>query len=184
MATDVPEEIDVLQVPEPVDVVDHQGLALAEVEVVGELLLQGLGIRLRLFLAHHLPKFGLPARVPHETGSASHEHDGAVPAALHVHEAHDRFQGTGVKAWRGGVEPDVAGSGLLQQLVYALVIRCLLDEASLSENVQDVAHDSTPRCSDPGTSRGGKPSCTLRRMSQKAPLCPSRRAFTSTSFSL
>ena len=135
VAADVAQEFDVVQRGQPRGIVEHDGLALVEGEVAGELPFQVLGICPDLLLGEQLSHLGLAARVAHHGCAAADDDYGAVPCALHVCQRHDRHQASHVKAGCGRVEADVAGDRAgLEQLVDPFFIRDLINEAAFFEH--------------------------------------------------
>jgi len=110
----VPEEVDQLQLPEPVDVVGHPRRVRNPVEVqeVGELLPDRIRVRGGQFLGQELALRGLSRGVPDEPGPAPDEGDGRVARPLEVDQTHDGREAAHVEARGRGVEADVAGPGL------------------------------------------------------------------------
>jgi len=146
VASDVPEELDVFERQEPVRVVDHQGPALPEIQILGKLPLDGLGVFFDLLPREDLAHLGLAAGVADHGRPAAHERNGAVAGPLHVGEGHDGHEAPDVEARGRRVEPDVAGHLLACQDPAGLgLVGHLLDEASLRHDIIDALHKTTAK---------------------------------------
>ena len=107
--THIPQQIDIVQLQQPVGVVDHDGLVLAEVDETLHLALEAVAVVLDGLRGHHVPHIGAAGGVADVAGAAAHQHNGAVARhlqALHQAQGHEV---THVQAVRRGVKADVEG---------------------------------------------------------------------------
>ena len=106
---DVPDEVHVVQVQEPVSVVHHLGLALAEVDEPGHLLFEAVAVVLDGLLRHHGAHVGTAGGIADHGGAAADEGDGLVAGhleALHQAQSHEVAH---MEAVGGGVKADIEG---------------------------------------------------------------------------
>ena len=130
---DVPQKIDIIEVEEPVRVVDHDCAVLAlEVDELAHLPAEGVAISLDGFLVHHEPHVRAPGRVAHESRSPADEGDGLVPGELHVPHRHELNEVPDVQTVRRGVKSDIEGHALgLEEFPKVLLKHDLLQKSSL-----------------------------------------------------
>ena len=109
VGADVSEEFHIVKVQQPVCVVDHHGLALAELNEAGHLLAEAVAVVLDGLHGHHLPEIGAAGGVADHAGAAAHQGDRPVSGhlqALHQAECHEMAY---MQAVCGRVESDVKG---------------------------------------------------------------------------
>ena len=85
---DVPQELHVVQLRQPLGVVQHQGPALGEVQVALQLGLLPLEVLLDLLVGEDGRLVVLPVGSPTSAGAAAHQGDGPVAVALHPGQGH------------------------------------------------------------------------------------------------
>ena len=105
----VPQQVHVIQVQQPVGVVDHLGLALAELDEPLHLALEAGSVVVDVLPGEHFPHIGASGGVADHGGAAADEGDGLVARllqALHEGQGHEvaRRQAVG-----GAVKADVKG---------------------------------------------------------------------------
>ncbi len=144
MPADVAQELQVVELAEPVGVVDHQRLALAEIEQGSHLLLELGQVGVDLLDAEELAHLGLAAGIADHAGAAADDGDRPVAVALHVSQGHDRHQVADVKAGRAGIKADVAGDGPLHGSAHAVGVGHLLDKAALCQDVKHILFHLSP----------------------------------------
>ncbi len=136
IAADIAQEFDVFQGQKPVGVVDQLGLPFAEIQVLRELSLQGLGVAVDLFLREDLAHLRLAAGIADHGRPAADQRDGPVAVSLHVGQRHDGNETPDVEARGRRVEADVAAHGLAGKNPPGLgLIGDLFDEASFGKNI-------------------------------------------------
>ena len=127
---DVPDEIDVIQVEEPIGVVHHLGLALAKLDEALHLLFEAGAVVLDGLPGHHGAHVRAAGGIADHGGAAADEGDGPVARhlqALHQGEGHEMAH---VEAVRRGVEADVEhGLAVVDDLADLLLVGDLGDEA-------------------------------------------------------
>ncbi len=109
----ITQERDVIEIIQPVGVVDHDGVgrAIAKGQKLGEHVLDPRHVGGDVVIAEKLAGFVLARRVADFGGAAAHQHDGFVPGLLKQPEQHNRHQRSGMQARRGAIEPNVSGEG-------------------------------------------------------------------------
>ena len=75
---DLAQQLNVVQVQQPVGVVQHQGLALAELDKALHLTLEALGVVVDVLLGQHLAHIGTAGRVTDHRRAAADQGDGRV----------------------------------------------------------------------------------------------------------
>ena len=140
---DLAQKIHIVEVQQPVAVIDHDGLAFAEIQEAGELLLDAADVFADGFAAHHLAHVALAAGIADHGGAAAAQGDRPVPGALQMRHGHDGDVVAHMQAVRRGVKAHVEGHGLaLQRLVEVVLKGDLRDETALLEHVQYVHKSS------------------------------------------
>ena len=107
----LPQQLDVVQLEQPVGVVQHQGLALAEINEALHLPLEAGGVVVDVLFGQHLAHIGAAGGVADHGGAAADQGDGLVAGhlqALHQGQGHEVAGGQAVG---GAVKADVK-SGL------------------------------------------------------------------------
>ena len=158
MSADVSHEFQVVDVAQPVRVIDADGLAgsgflvlaalaqdafagnvlplFVELQELVEQLLEGSAVLVDLLRGHHGTGVGAAGGVAQHGGAAADEDDRSVAVFLHVHHDDDLHKVAYMQAVRRGVEADVELYLLLaQQLADAFVVRGLFDKAALFQHV-------------------------------------------------
>ena len=127
---DVPDKVDVVEVQEPVGVVDHHGLAFAELDEPLHLLLEAVAVVLDGIPGHHGAQIRAAGGVADHGRAAADQRDGAVAGHL---EAFHQAQGHKVAHMEGircGIEADIEGSfALVDETADFFLVRDLGDEA-------------------------------------------------------
>ena len=133
------QEVDVVELGQPIGVVDDQGLALGKVQEAAHLLLDALHVVVDVLGGEHLAKLALAGGVADQARAAAHQGDGPVAGPLHVGHGHDGDVVADVQGVGRGVKAHVEGDGtLLHALVQVFLVDGLGDEAALLQNVQGV----------------------------------------------
>ena len=107
--THVTQQLDVVQVQQPVGVIQHQGLALGEVDELFHLLFEAGGIVGDVLFGQHLAHVGAAGGIADHGGAAADQGDGLVSShlqALHQGQRHEMACGQAVGS---AVEADVEG---------------------------------------------------------------------------
>ena len=113
MAAIVAQEIDVVELVEPVGVVDENGVivALAEAHEFAEHRLDAADIGGDLCVGEKLARLVLARGIADLGGAAADQHDWPVPRLLQFAQHHDAEQIADMEARRRAVEADIAGDG-------------------------------------------------------------------------
>ena len=158
VSADVSHEFQVVDVAQPIRVVDADSLAgrgllvlaalaqdafalhvlpvLIELQELVEQSLEGSAVLVDLLRGHHGTGVGAAGGVAQHGGAAADEDHRGVAVLLHVHHDDDLHKVAYVQAVRRGVEADVELHLLLaQQVADAFVIRGLFDKAALFQHV-------------------------------------------------
>ena len=150
MHTIVAQEIDVVEMIQPVGIVDHPRIrgAIAEIEKTPEHLADAGEIGADLLDGEKLPRFVLERRVADFGGAATHQGDRPVAGLLHPAQHHDLHQRSRVQRGSGCIKPDIAadlarhGGGIEPFRVGDLV-----DESSGRQYVEEVGFELAHRAS-------------------------------------
>ena len=113
MAAVVAQEIDVVELVEPVGVVDENGVivALTEAHEFAEHQLDAADIGGDLCVGEKLARLVLAGGIADLGGAAADQHDRPVPGLLQFAQHHDAEQIADMEARRRAVEADIAGDG-------------------------------------------------------------------------
>ena len=138
----VPQEVDVVQVAQPVGVVDDLGavgLGLVEVQEGFHLLPDVGHVVVDVLHRQNLAQVALAGGVADHARAAAHQREGLVAGLLQVGHGHDRNVVADVQAVRGGVEAHVEGHhARIEGLVQLVLKGDLLYKAALFQKVQCV----------------------------------------------
>ena len=149
MGADIPQQVDVAQLVQPVGVVDHDrvGRTVAEAQERAEAALDPLHIRRDLRVGQHLPRLVFARGIADPRRPPAHQHDRLVAVFLQQTQDHDLHQTADVQAVGGAIEADIGGrrSGV-HDSTQRIQIGALMDEASVGGFPQEV-----------GGGHGGKP---------------------------
>ena len=125
----LPQQLDIVQLQQPVGVVQHQGLALAELDKPLHLLLEAVAVVLDGLRRHHGTHVRPAGGVADIAGAAADQGDRAVARhlqPLHQAQGHEVAH---VQAVRRGVKADIErGLAVVHQLPDLLLVRHLGDE--------------------------------------------------------
>ena len=105
----IPQHVHIVQVQQPVAVVDDNCLALGKIDEPAHLFLEAVYVVLDGLLRHHLAHVGLAGRVADHCRTAADEDDGLVARHLEALHQAERHKVSHVQAVCGGVEADVEG---------------------------------------------------------------------------
>ena len=137
----VAQELDVVDLQQPVGVVGHDGVvrAVTEAEVPRERLLHVVQVVVDDLRRHQLAGFVLEGRVSHHSRAAAHQRDRAMARLLEPVQHHDLGQVTDVQAAGCRVIADIGGDDLLaEKVVQSPVVGGLVDKAALGQNAQEI----------------------------------------------
>jgi len=131
MASDVAQKFDVVDLREPIGVVEQQGSAVGKIDVPRKLLPDGQGVLVDLLAGQHLAHFRLAAGVADEARAAADQRDGAMAAPLHMGQRHDGHQAADMQTGGRGIEADITGNGTFgKKIGNQGLVRDLFDKAS------------------------------------------------------
>ncbi len=129
--SDVTDEIDVIQVTQPVGIVDHRCLAFPELDEAAHLLLKAFTVVVDRLGGHHLAKVGASRRIADHRGTAAHQRDGLIAChlqALHQAKCH---KVSDMKAVRRRIEADVKyGFSVVDQFPDLRLVSQLCEQTS------------------------------------------------------
>ena len=126
----VAQQFDVVQIQQPVGVVQHQSLAVGEVDELLHLLLEAGGVVGDVLLGQHLAHIGAAGGVADHGGAAADEGDGLVACHLQTLHQGQGHEVAGSQAVGGAVKADVEGGLAVVDDVDDLVIGDLSHEAA------------------------------------------------------
>jgi hypothetical protein len=135
----VAQEIDVVEVVQPVGVVDHDRVAgpFAEAEELAKNLLDAGHVLRDLLFAQQGAHLVAPRGVAGLGGAAAHEHDGLVAGVLQPAQQHDRNQVAHVQGIRRAVVADIGRDRSLQgQFVQTRQVRAVLQEPARGDGAK------------------------------------------------
>ena len=136
MRADVPDEIDVIKVQQPVRVVQHAGFALAEFDEAFHLLLKAGGVVVDGLAGQHLAHVSAAGRVTDHGRAAADQGDGLIPGllqALHQGKRHEMPCGQAV---RRAVKSDVEGRlSFVDQFLDLFFVGHLRDQSACDQFV-------------------------------------------------
>ena len=125
------QQIHVIQLQQPVGVVEHDGLALTELDKALHLALEALGVVVDILLGEHLPHIGAAGGVTDHGGAAADEGDGLVARhlqALHQSQGHEMTRRQRI---RRAVKADVEGGfAVVDHLTDLFLVGDLCDQAT------------------------------------------------------
>ena len=141
MPADLAQEIDVVELRQPLGVVRHDGvgLALAEPDEMGEGLFDARLVGLDRLDGQKLAALVLAGRIADPGRAAAHQSDRLAAGLLQPVQHHDRHERADMQRRRGAVEADVGDEIARARLVVeALKVRALVDIAALLHHAQEV----------------------------------------------
>lgn len=145
MTAHITQEFQIVDVAQPVGIVDHQGVgrAVTEGEVVGEDALDAGNVLGNRILGHQLAGFVLEGRIADHAGAAAHQRNRLVPGLLEPVQHHDLDQAACMKARSRRIEADIGRHGFLgQQFVEATFIGNLMNEATLGKRAKKIGFET------------------------------------------
>ena len=128
---DLAQQLDVVQVQQPVGVVQHHSLAVTELDEALHLTLEALGVVVNVLLGQHLAHVGTAGGVANHRCAAADQGNRAVAGllqALHEGQGHKMPGGQAVGS---AVKADVEGRlAVVDQLLDLLLVRDLCNQAA------------------------------------------------------
>ena len=131
MHSHIPDELDVVQISEPVRIVHHHSLALAELNKAAHLLFKALAVVVDLLRGHHGPQIAPARGIPDHTRAAPHQGDG--PVARHLQTLHQakRHEMSHMEAVCRGIKTDIESRfSIIDQFLDLLLVRQLGQQPS------------------------------------------------------
>jgi len=129
--TDFAQKLDVVEVQEPVGVIQHHSLAVAKLDEALHLALEALGVMVDVLFGQHFAHIGTPGGVTDHGGAAADQGDGTVACllqAFHQGQGHKVASGQAVgRAVKADVERSLA---VVDYLFDFLFVRNLCDQAA------------------------------------------------------
>ena len=104
------QQLNVVQIQQPVGVVQHQSLALGEINELLHLLFKACGIVSDIVLGQHLAHVGAAGGITDHRGAATDQSDGLVACQLQALHQGQRQKMAGGQAVSGAVKANVKGS--------------------------------------------------------------------------
>ena len=131
MRSDIADKLDIVQVTQPVGIVDHHCLSLAEFDKTAHLLLKALTVMIDHLRRHHGSHISTSRRISDHAGSAADQCNRFISRhlqSLHQAECHEMSH---MKAVCGGVEADIEYSlSVIDQLLDLLLVCQLCEKSS------------------------------------------------------
>ena len=147
MPSDFPEELDVVEVGQPILVVGGEaGLAVEAHESV-ELRAEQLGVRVDGLVGYHLAHLALARRVAYPRGSSAEQRYADMPGVPQVPEREKGYHVADVQGRSCRIATDVEGHGSrVHQGGKPLDVGALLDKATFLQGLQSAIHIVPPSC--------------------------------------
>ena len=82
MRADLPKQLYVIQIEQPVCIVDEKRFVIGKIDETAHLLFEAVNIVLNLFRCQHFPHIRFAGRIPDHTGAAAQKGDGLVAGLL------------------------------------------------------------------------------------------------------
>ena len=117
LGTDVPHELNKIQMAQPVPVIHDERLALAEIQETGHLLFDTFHVMVNRFHGQHLTHIRFAGRIADHGRAAAHERDRLMAGPLHMRHGHDRNIMADMQAVRRGIKTDIKGGRGFQLVV-------------------------------------------------------------------
>jgi hypothetical protein len=115
------------------------GVAVAEIQHLGEDALDRRLVGLDFLDGAHRPGLVLAGRIANHRRAAAHQRDGLVAGLLQPVQHHQGEEVADMKRRRGAIISDIGDHLVLRrQRVETLEIRALVDETAFVENVQEI----------------------------------------------
>ena len=150
MCPNLAQKFDVVELPQPIAVVDHQRLALRKIDETRDLLLEAVAVVLDIRVCQHPAHVRAPRRIADRSRAAAHETHGTMPGTLHVRHRHESEEMSNMKTVCRRVEPCVEGHALFaEQFAHAFFICALSDETALFQNIKNICQRTLPFFSHP-----------------------------------
>ena len=105
----ISQQFHVIQLHQPLGIVQHQGLALAKVDEPAHLLFEAVAVVLNVLGGQHFAHISAAGRVTHHAGAAAQQRNGPVAAGLQALHQAKRHEMAHMKAVRRGVKANVEG---------------------------------------------------------------------------
>ena len=137
MASDITQQRYVVELVEPVGVVDHYCIARAvtELDELGEDHADARHIAGDLGVVEQLARLVLAGGIADPRGATAHQHDRLVPAFLEQPQQHDADQAADVQTVRRAIVADITGDApVAEALIERLEIGALMDEAAFDRS--------------------------------------------------
>ena len=139
VSADIAQELDPLQVQQPVGVVDHERAAARKIQVAAEMLTDASQIALDLVDGEHRSLRGAVGRVTDHARAAADHGNRSMTQLLHVRQGHDAHQVPGVQTGRGRIEALVQGdTAAVEGTPQRVFVRHLGDEAAGTQHVEHI----------------------------------------------
>ena len=141
MDAHLPQELHIVELHQPIGIVDHQSPPLGKVNETGHLLLEAVNMMGDDLRGQHAAHIRFAGGIADHTGAAAHQGDGAVPRSLHMRHHHHLHKMPHMQAVRCGIKADVKSDRPLpQQFPYSLFIGGLSDDAPVLQFIKYVFH--------------------------------------------
>ena len=128
MNADITDEFNIIEVAEPVGIVDHQSLVGSEFNEAAHLLLEALAVVVDLLDRHHGPEILSSGRVSDHTGTAADECDRLVAGLLQTLHQKQGHKVTDMKRVGGRVKTNIESRLAVVDQVSDLILVCQLGQ--------------------------------------------------------
>ena len=140
MRAHFPQKLDIVEIPQPLGIIHHDGLALAKIQEPADLFAELSDVVIDGLRRHHLAHIAFARRIADHARAAAQQHDGPVPRPLHMRHCHQRHKVPHMQAVCRRVEANIEGNFLFGQKLFQALMRHLLDKPSLLKHFKCIFH--------------------------------------------
>ena len=136
---DIAQEVDVIELQEPLGIIDHDGVGLARTEVheFFEAAADGGGVLRDLLFGEELAHLFLAGRIAHARGAPAEQHDRLAAGLLQPAQEHDLGEIAYMQRRRCHVEADITSDARLRGLVQAGEVSALMKLPALGNGAEE-----------------------------------------------
>ncbi len=126
MHADIADKLNVIEVAEPVGIVDHEGLVGPELDKAAHLLFEALAVVVDLVDSHHAAQVLAAGRISDHASAAAHQGDRFVARLLQPLHQKQGHKMTNVQRIRSGIKSDIkSGLSIVHEITDLVLVRQL-----------------------------------------------------------
>ena len=138
MRSYIPQQLNVVQLAEPISVVDNQSLVIAEIKKSSHLLLEAIAIVLNILVGKHLAHIGTTRWITYSTSTAAYQANRTMTCSLHMGHNHQAQKMTYMKAVCCWIKTYIEGYLLVSQhLPHFVLVGALGNIASFLQYIKN-----------------------------------------------